>query len=125
MSQAECELLLEKARNSLQAAKLLIENNLADIAVTRAYYTMFYCAQAFLLSKNLSFSSHSAVISAFGREFVKIKAVPVQYHRFLIDAQMRRNEADYDFNPNIALDEVERLIEQAGEILDFARQYFG
>jgi uncharacterized protein (UPF0332 family) len=79
VSQAECELLLEKARNSLQAAKLLIENNLADIAVTRAYYTMFYCAQAFLLSKNLSFSSHSAVISAFGREFVKIKAVPVHW----------------------------------------------
>jgi len=42
----------------------------------------------------------------------------------LIDAQIRRNEADYDFQPNIAIDEVERLIEQAGEILDFTRQYF-
>lgn len=124
MSQTECELLLEKARSSIQAARLLVENNLADIAVTRAYYSMFYCAQAFLLSKNLSFSSHSAVISAFGREFVKTKEVPVQYHRFLIDAQIRRNEADYNFNPNIALDEVHRLIEQAGKILDFARQYF-
>jgi len=124
VSQPECQLLLEKARNSLQAARLLIENNLADIAVTRAYYTMFYCAEAFLLSKNLSFSSHSAVISAFGREFVKTEEVPVQYHRFLIDAQIRRNEADYDFQPNIAIDEVERLIEQAGEILDFTREYF-
>jgi uncharacterized protein (UPF0332 family) len=55
---------------------------------------------------------------------VKTKQIPVQYHRFLIDAQMRRNEADYDFQPNIAIDEVERLIEQAGEIVDFTRQYF-
>jgi len=46
VSQPECQLLLKKARNSLEAARLLLKNNLADIAVTKAYYTMFYCAEA-------------------------------------------------------------------------------
>ena len=43
MNNAECQLLLEKAQSSLQAARLLVDNNLADIAVTRAYYTMWCC----------------------------------------------------------------------------------
>jgi len=37
---------------------------------------MFYCAQAMLLTKNLSFSSHKGVISAFGEHFVKNRCLP-------------------------------------------------
>jgi uncharacterized protein (UPF0332 family) len=124
MSDAEIALLLNKAQKSLKAAILLFENDLTDLAVSRAYYTMFYIAQAFLLSKNLSFSSHKAVISAFGREFVKNKSIPEKYHRFLIDSQLRRNEADYDIAPNITPESVENMIHQAQEMLEFSSQYF-
>ncbi|MFM6367816.1 MAG: HEPN domain-containing protein, partial [Dolichospermum sp.] len=62
MNNHEIMLLLDKAQNSHKASILLLENDLCDLAVGRAYYTMFYIAQAFLLSKNLSFSSHKAVI---------------------------------------------------------------
>ena len=37
---------------------------------------MFYCAQAMLLTKNLSFSSHKGVISAFEEHFVKNGCLP-------------------------------------------------
>jgi uncharacterized protein (UPF0332 family) len=86
----EIMLLLDKSQNSHKASILLLENDLRDLAVGRAYYTMFYIAQAFLLSKNLSFSSHKAVISGFGREFCKNQDIPLKYHRFLIDAQIKR-----------------------------------
>lgn len=33
--------LIEKAKKSLQAAQLLLTNDLADFAASRAYYTMF------------------------------------------------------------------------------------
>ncbi len=56
--------LLTKAEESLQAAKLLADNKLYDFSVSRSYYSMFYLTQIFLLSKDLSFSSHAAVISA-------------------------------------------------------------
>lgn len=58
--------LMEKARDSLQGAKLMAKNGLYDFAVSRAYYAMFYIAEAFLLGQDLSFSSHAGVISAFG-----------------------------------------------------------
>ncbi len=60
--------LLTKAGESLRAARLLVANALPDFAASRAYYTMFYVAEAFLLGEGLSFSSHAAVISAFGRD---------------------------------------------------------
>lgn len=57
---------------------------------------MFYCAEALLLTKDLSFSKHSAVISAFGREFAKTGALPPEFHRILIDSRQLREQGDYD-----------------------------
>ncbi len=39
----------QKAQDSLRAAKLLEENELIDFAASRAYYAMFYVAEAFLI----------------------------------------------------------------------------
>ena len=61
----EQKLLLQKAQESLKAAQLLADQYLYVVAASRAYYTMFYIAQAFLLGKGLTFSSHAAVINAF------------------------------------------------------------
>ena len=55
--------LLTKVGESLRAARLLATNELLDFAASRAYYTMFYVAEAFLLGEGLTFSSHAAVIS--------------------------------------------------------------
>jgi uncharacterized protein len=63
--------LLQKAQASLKAARLLADQTLYDFAASRAYYTMFYVAEAFLLEEGLAFSKHSAVIAAFGRQFTK------------------------------------------------------
>lgn len=124
MSHPEILLLLEKSKNTYQASLLLLENRLIESAIGRAYYTMFYIAQAFLLSKNLSFSSHKAVISNFGQQFAKTQEIPIKYHRFLINAQIKRNEADYDISPLFSFEEAREIIDQAREMLDFALQYF-
>ena len=116
----EQQQLLQKARDSLQAAQLLVDNNLAAFATARAYYSMFYIAEAFLLGEGLTFSSHSAVISAFGREFARTKRLPVEYHRYLINAQEKRTEADYNLNPNITIEQAQKIINEAEEMLDFA-----
>ena len=79
--------LLLKARQSLSAAKLLLNNGFPDYAASRAYYAMFYIAEVFLDGEGMSFSSQAAVIGAFGREFARTGRVPAEFHRFLIDAQ--------------------------------------
>jgi uncharacterized protein (UPF0332 family) len=116
----EQQQLLQKAKESLKASRILLDNQLPDFSTTRAYYTMFYIAQAILLKENLTFSSHAGVISALGREFTKTQRIPIEYHRYLIDAQEKRTSADYNLNPNITIQEAQDLIKKAEEMLDFA-----
>lgn len=92
----EQQALLEKATRSLQVARVLNQQNLPEFAASRAYYTMFYIASAFLEGEGLAFSRHSAVISAFGREFANTGRVPVEFHRYLIAAELISRQADYN-----------------------------
>ncbi len=78
------------AEDSLRAARLLLENDHPGFAASRAYYAMFAIAQALLLIKDLSFSRHSAVISAFGQHFATPAIIPAEFHRHLIAAQQDR-----------------------------------
>jgi uncharacterized protein (UPF0332 family) len=63
--------LLQKAISSLEAARVLLINEFPEFSASRAYYAMFYVAEAFLEGKEISFSKHSAVISAFGQQFAR------------------------------------------------------
>jgi uncharacterized protein (UPF0332 family) len=55
--------LLKKAYDSLRGPKLLAGDELHAFAASRAYYTMFYVAEALLPGEGLSFSKHTAVDS--------------------------------------------------------------
>ena len=49
------------------------------VAVTRAYYAMFYAATALLESQGISGSRQSGVVAAFGEHFVKTGLMQVDY----------------------------------------------
>jgi len=118
----EQESLVKKAHESLDAARLLLQEGFASFAAARAYYTMLYLAQAFLLERKLSFSKHSGVIAAFGKEFVKTGILPTEFHRYLIDAQEMRLIADYRGTP-LAAEEAALQIDRAGDFLQLAEKF--
>ena len=68
----EIKSLIERAKKYLKSAEILLKEEDYESSVSRTYYAMFYSAQAMLLTKGLSFSSHKGVISAFGEHFVNI-----------------------------------------------------
>lgn len=122
---AEQAALIEKAQASLRAARLLATEGLFSFAVSRAYYTMFYVAEAFLLGEGLAFSKHSAVIAKFGEHFAKTGRVPVEYHRYLIEGSDRRNVGDYDIGPELTKAESSNQIARAERFLELANQLLG
>ena len=65
MSRKEVRELMVKARRSRAAAELLLDQHYSDFAVSRAYYAMFYAAQALLLTRNIRRTKHSGMIAAF------------------------------------------------------------
>lgn len=112
----EAQALLTKANESVAAAGVLGEKAYWDFAASRAYYSMFYATEALLLEKGLSFSSHSAVIAAFGKEFAKPGVLDQKFHRYLMDGQDLRNAGDYDVGTPV--NEA-----QAKEVMAWAREF--
>jgi len=121
----EQEALIEKARKSLQAAKLLLSNDMPDFAASRAYYTMFYVASAFLLGKGLKFSKRGSLIAAFGQHYVKTGEIEAKFHRRMIDAQDNRIIGDYSSISNLTDTQAATIISQAEEFLALAEQKLG
>jgi len=117
--------LLRKAGESLRAAKLLAGEKLYDFAVSRAYYSMFYVAEALLLGKGLSFSKHSAVLAAFGEHFTKTGIVPAHFHKYLLDGEDSRHIGDYDIGPGLSADEANEQIAHAREFIDLSERVIG
>lgn len=112
--------LLQKAHQSLSAAKLLLIGSYPESAASRAYYTMFYIAEAFLEGEGMSFSRHSAVISAFGQYFARTNRVPIEFHRFLVEAQALRNAGDYG-----QLNQATEQLSRAEQFLELAVNLIG
>ena len=123
MSQEKASVLLEKASENLQAAAMLNEAGYHGIAASRAYYAMFYCAEALLWSKGLAYSSHGAVIGAFGREFAKTNVFDRRLHQSLVAAFRARQTADYDATEEITDAAAAQQIAHAREFLLAAQRY--
>jgi uncharacterized protein (UPF0332 family) len=117
--------LLGKSAQSRDAALLLLKDNYVDFAASRAYYAMFYAIEALLLSRNLSFSKHSAVISAFGKEFIKTGLLDVRFHRSVMDAFDVRNAGDYGNMHAVSEEKTVQIIDEAGELLEAIRGLLG
>ena len=114
--------LLEKAARAIAAADSLLARGDADFAAGRAYYAMFYVAEALLNERGLGFSRHTAVHASFGEQFAKTGQLHPKFHRWLIDAFDKRIEGDYGTDVRVTSEDVTRMLAQAREFLQQARQ---
>jgi uncharacterized protein (UPF0332 family) len=114
--------LLDKADRAITAAETLLRAGFTDFAAGRAYYSMFFTAEALLLEKGLSYSKHSAVHASFGKIFAKEGILDKKFHRWLLDAFDQRIIGDYGVEAIITRQDVEVMIDHAGEFLVVARE---
>jgi uncharacterized protein (UPF0332 family) len=112
--------LVEQAHESLDAAELLLKAGHHGFAASRAYYAMFYVAEALLLGKGLSFSKRAAVHAAFGEHLVKTGIVEAGFHRALIRAMAVRHAGDYGGPGSVTPEEAGEQIKRAQEFLALA-----
>ena len=116
----EARKLLDKADQAIKAAETLLKAGNVDFAAGRAYYAMFFIAEALLLEKGLSYSKHSAVHASFGKTFAKEGIIDKKFHRWLLDAFDQRIIGDYGVDAIITRVDVEEIIEHAKEFLTTA-----
>jgi uncharacterized protein (UPF0332 family) len=123
MMTPEIKRLLDYADESHQAAKVLIKSGFIGFSAAQSYYTMFYLTEALLLSKGLKFSSHSAVIAAYGKEFSKTNLLDPKFHRRLIVAEERREDGHYDAGQNISDEDALESFQWAEEFIQAVTKY--
>jgi uncharacterized protein (UPF0332 family) len=109
--------MLAKARRYLASADLLYQAGDFDSAVSRLYYAMFYSAEALLLTQGKTFSSHRAVIAAFGENFIKSGLLPKEMHHWLHRAFEKRQISDYEFMTTFSKTEVAELQGKADQFI--------
>ena len=119
----EVESLIKRAERYLKSAKILVNDGDFESAVSRTYYAMFYSAQAVLLTKNLSFSSHKGAITMFGEHFIKTGVFSKELGRELNRAFAKRQIGDYTHAFVISEDEAEQLLENGKDFVAEITRY--
>ncbi|MBI2266736.1 MAG: HEPN domain-containing protein [Armatimonadetes bacterium] len=119
----EISLLLERAAKYIRSSGLLLRDGDYESSVSRSYYAMFYAAEALLLIKNLSFSSHKGVISAFGEHFVKTGVLPREMGRELNRAFEKRQLGDYEYTFVISEHEAAEILNNSAAFVNMVEKY--
>lgn len=103
----------EQADESLDAARILLEQNLTRSSVNRSYYAMFYAVLALLVTRKQETSKHSGAISLFDKEFVKTGMFKIEFSRWLHDAFDLRQRSDYVAQVQVSKEEASQMLAQA------------
>jgi uncharacterized protein (UPF0332 family) len=109
--------------DSIEVAEGILDMNKPDMAAGRAYYAMFYVAEALLYEKGLEFNTHGQVIGAYGKVFAKTNELDPKFHKSLRAGFDARISGDYDVDTNITKQFVADMIHQAREFLETAQDY--
>jgi len=103
-SRQEIALYIEHARQMLEVAAHNLADGFYGSAVNRAYYAIFYAANALLATQGLFRSKHSGVIAAFRQHSVKPGLIEVEYGDIYGRVMDDRHISDYNVQTTIELD---------------------
>ena len=87
--------LLERARQGVASANVLVDAGQAATAVSTAYYAMLYAARAALSERDRSARSHAGIWGLFRDEFVVTGDFDARLAQAAQRAQARREASDY------------------------------
>jgi len=104
---------LDRADESLQAARILLEEGFSDSAASRAYYAVFYAASSLLLNEGLEYGRHSGVIAAVHHRFVKTGRLDTEFGKDLNWLFELRNIGDYGATRHVPRDDAVKALEAA------------
>ena len=114
----EVALYIENADESLSVAQLDLDNDFYAAAINRAYYAIFYSANALLATKKLARSKHSGVLSASRQHFIKTELLSADLSEIYGQVMDDRHESDYEILIATTKEDAEIDIHQARYFVD-------
>ena len=114
---------LERAREELDTAELLFDNERLKAANNRAYYSIYYSLTAVLCLEPIAFKKHKDTIGYFNKNYVHTDRFPREIGRNISKAAKIRHASDYDEFYIASKEEAERQIQTAKELADLVDKF--
>ena len=114
---------LERAREELDTAELLFDNERLKAANNRAYYSIYYSLTAVLCLEPIAFKKHKDTIGYFNKNYVHTDRFPREIGRNISKAAKIRHASDYDEFYIASKEEAERQIQTAKELVDLVDKF--
>jgi uncharacterized protein (UPF0332 family) len=86
---------MERALETLQEGRLMLQSGHLYGAANRIYYACFYATTALLLTRGLSSPKHSGIMALFNKYFVKEGIISADLGKFYSRVFNNRLESDY------------------------------
>ena len=125
-SQYEVALYIENAQQMLEVAAHNLADGFYGSAVNRAYYAIFYAANALLATQGITRSKHSGVIAAFRQCFVRPEEIEAEYSDIYGRVMENRHVGDYEIElpiePQVAADDLRDARRFVGRVEQYLRE---
>ena len=108
---------MEKADESLRAAKILLDAKITGASMSRLYYAVFYAVSALFAAKGIQYGRHSAVQSAVHRDLVKSGIIPKDLGALYDRMFNARQEGDYKAFTNFSVEDVTAELDAVGRFI--------
>lgn len=115
---------LEKAEDAIRQAEYNLQSDFPIVTANRAYYAGYYCMIALLFTRNVFPKTHQGTHAKFAELFIKSGQFPKYASDIITTLFNTRQQADYDLDADITIDEATSLINKANDFLQLTRQYF-
>ena len=110
---------MERAREALKEAGLLLQAGHLNAYVNRLYYACFYAVSALLVTRGISTSKHGHLRSLLHRDFVKTGLIPTELGRHFDRLFSSRQEGDYADFVVFKADEVRPWLRETTAFVDY------
>lgn len=114
---------MEKAKNDLEASKILLKNKLFAQSLNRSYYSIFHAVRSILAFEKFDSKKHSGVIAYFNHNFINEKIFDKEYSKILMGAEKIRNKSDYNDFYIASKSDAEQQIENADKFIKTMEKY--
>jgi uncharacterized protein (UPF0332 family) len=109
---------IERAKESIEEARLLFENEKYNATVNRLYYACYYSLIALLFQNNIETKTHAGARQMLGLHFVKLNRINSELAKFYSQIFDARQTGDYDDFVSFEKEEISLYIENSSAFID-------
>jgi uncharacterized protein (UPF0332 family) len=115
---------LEKASEAIESAIYNLKGEFYAVTANRTYYACYYCLISLLYTQKVYSKSHQGAKAKFSELFIKTGIFPIEVADSISLLFDYMQEADYDLDAEITIEQAELLISKTNEIYSLCNTYF-